>query len=341
VAPIAVNADIDQTICANTTATLAGSVAGGTTTGLWTSTGSGTFSPNSNALNAVYTPSAGDAAVGYVTLTLTSTGACNPVSDQMLLTITPAPVPNAGTDLVRCSNNAQVQLTGSMANATGGMANATGGVWTGGNGIYVPGNNVLTTTYTPTAAEISSGSLILTLTSTGNGLCTPVADNMTITFTPSPTVNAGPNQTKCGNNAATTLAGSVTVATGGIWSGGGGSYSPSNTALNPIYTPTAAEISNGSVTLTLTTSGNGLCNSVSDDVTISFTTAPQVDAGVNQTKCANNAVTQLAGTFSIATGVQWTGGVFNGLAVLVCSIRTVQQRQQPIRQLLLKSITEV
>ncbi len=306
VAPITVHAGTDRTICANTTGTLAGSVAGGTTTGLWTTSGSGTFSPSATALNAVYTPSAGDAAVGYVTLTLTSTGACIPVSDQMLMTIAPAPVPNAGPDVARCSNNAAVELTGTMANATGG-------VWTGGNGIYVPGNNVLATVYTPTPAEIASGSLILTLTSTGNGLCIPVADNMIITFTPAPTVNAGPNQTKCGNNAATTLAGSITVATGAVWTGGGGSFSPSNTALNPIYTPTPAEISSGSVTLTLTTTGNGLCNSVNDAMTISFTTAPQVDAGNNQTKCANNAVTQLAGTFSIATGVQWTGGlgVFN------------------------------
>ncbi len=306
VAPISVNAGIDQTICANTDATLSGLIAGGTTTGIWTTSGSGTFTPSDTDLNAIYTPSAGDAAVGFVTLTLTSTGACNPVSDQMILTIAPAPVPNAGADITLCSNNAQVELTGTVANATGG-------VWTGGSGTFIPGNNVLTTVYHPTAAEITSGNLVLTLTTTGNGLCSPATDNIIITFTPAPTVNAGPNQTKCGNNAATTLAGSVTVATGGVWSGGGGSFSPSNTALNPIYTPTATEISNGSVTLTLTSTGNGLCNAVSDQMTISFTSAPQANAGPNQTKCANNAVTQLAGTYTIASGVQWTGGlgVFN------------------------------
>lgn len=302
VAPITVNAGENQTICANTTATLLGHVAGGTTTGIWTTSGSGTFNPNATALNAVYNPSAGDAAVGFVTLTLTSTGACNPVSDQMVLTILPAPISNAGADVSRCRNNANVQLAGSVTHASGG-------VWTGGNGIYVPGNNVLNAIYTPTQAEILSGSLVLTLTTTGNGLCNPVADNVMITFTPAPTINAGANQTKCANNAATVLTGSVTVATGGAWSGGGGTFSPSATSLSPIYTPTTAEIANGSVTLTLTSTGNGTCNAVTDDMTIFFTATPQVGAGPDQTKCANNAVIQLAGTVSVATGIQWSGGL--------------------------------
>lgn len=306
VAPITVNAGPDQTICANTSATLEGAVSGGTTTGIWTTSGSGTFSPSAEALDAVYIPSAGDIAVGYVTLTLTSTGACNPVSDQMVLTITPAPVANAGEDIVRCSNNPVVSLAGTVSNATGG-------VWTGGNGTFIPGNNALTTVYTPTADEIEAGSLVLTLTTTGNGLCSAVSDNVIITFTPSPTVNAGPDQVKCGNNATVSLSGTITVATGVIWTGGNGTFSPSNTALNPIYTPTADEIASGSVTLTLTTTGNGLCNAVSDDITITFTTAPQVDAGPDQTKCANNATVELAGTYTIATGIQWSGGlgVFN------------------------------
>jgi len=302
VAPITTNAGTDQTICANTTATLNGLVAGGTTTGEWTTSGSGTFTPSATALNAVYTPSAGDAAVGFVTITLTSTGACNPVSDQMILTILPSPISNAGTDITRCRNNSNVQLNGSVTNATGG-------VWTGGNGTYSPGNNVLNAIYTPTPLELISGTLALTLTTTGNGLCNPVSDNVVITFTPSPTVNAGVNQTKCANNATTQLAGSVTIATGAIWTGVDGTFSPSATSLNAIYTPTATEISNGSVTLTLTTTGNGTCNSVSDQMTIFFTAPPQIDAGVNQTKCANNAVTQLTGTVNVATGVQWSGGL--------------------------------
>ena len=49
----------------------------------------------------------------------------------------------------------------------------------------------------------------------------------------------------------------MTVATGGVWSGGAGSFSPSTTNLNATYTPTAAEIASGSVAITLTTTGVG------------------------------------------------------------------------------------
>ncbi|MEO5643178.1 MAG: gliding motility-associated C-terminal domain-containing protein [Bacteroidia bacterium] len=302
VAPIAVNAGIDRTICANTTVTLAGSVSGGTTTGQWTSNGTGTFSPSNTTLNAVYTPSAGDAALGTVILTLRSTGACNPVSDPMTLTITPAPTANAGPDQTKCKNNANAALNGAVTVATGG-------VWTGGAGTFSPSNNVLNPVYTPTAGELTAGSVLLVLTTTGNGICNPVSDNVLITFTPTPVVNAGADQTKCGNNANTTLAGSVTIATGGVWTGGGGSFSPSSTALNAIYTPSPAEITGGNVTLTLTSTGNGTCNQVTDQMTIFFTSPPTANAGPDQTKCANNAATTLAGIITIATGGQWTGGL--------------------------------
>lgn len=302
VAPITVSAGLDQTRCANTTATLAGTVAGGTTTGIWTTTGTGTFSPNNTTLNAVYTPSVADAALGSVTLSLTSTGACNPVTDQMVLTITPAPTANAGPDQSKCRNNANTTLTGAVTVATGG-------VWTGGAGTFSPANNVLNPVYTPTPGELTAGSVLLTLTTTGNGICNPVSDNILITFTPSPIVNAGPDVTRCGNNASVTLNGSVSGATGGVWTGGGGSFTPSATALNAVYTPSAGEILAGSVTLTLSSTGNGTCNAVSDVITIFFTAPPTANAGPDQTKCANNAATVLAGSVTVASGGQWSGGL--------------------------------
>ncbi|HEU4716573.1 MAG TPA: hypothetical protein VFU15_02015, partial [Bacteroidia bacterium] len=302
VAPITVNAGIDQTICANTSATMAGVIGGGTTTGIWTTSGTGTFAPSNTALNAVYTPSAGDASLGSVTLTLTSTGACNPVSDQMVLTITPAPTVNAGPDQSVCRNNSNVSLNGSVTVATGG-------VWTGGAGTFVPNNSTLNAVYIPTAAELAAGTLVLTLTTTGNGICNPTSDNMVVTFTNAPVVGAGSDQTKCANNPNTTLAGSVSGATGGVWSGGAGSFTPTPTTLNAVYTPTGTEISSGSVTLTLTSTGNGTCNAVTDQMTIFFTAAPTANAGPDQTKCANNATTTLAGSVTIASGGQWSGGL--------------------------------
>ncbi|WP_276498210.1 gliding motility-associated C-terminal domain-containing protein [Pontibacter litorisediminis] len=81
--------------------------------------------------------------------------------------------------------------------------------------------------------------------------------------------NAGPDQLVC-SQSPVQLAGTITAATGGIWSGGGGTFSPSNTALNAVYTPTAAEIAAGSVKLRLTSTGNGSCSAVQDEVLITF-----------------------------------------------------------------------
>jgi hypothetical protein len=298
-----VNAGIDQSVCANNSnVLLAGNVVGATG-GTWTG-GLGTYAPNANTLNAVYSPSAAEQLAGIVTLTLTSTGngLCNVVADQMIITITASPTVNAGIDQSVCYNNPAVTLNGTVIGATGGT-------WSGGTGVYVPNANTLNAVYTPSVAERTAGTATLTLTSTGNGNCNAVTDQMIITITPSPVVNAGVDKTVCANNAATTISATITGATGGVWSGGTGAYNPSNTALNVIYTPSAAEISSGSVTLTLTSTGNANCNAVADVMVITITPSPIVSAGSDQSVCANNSAVTLAGSIIGATGGTWSGGL--------------------------------
>ncbi|MBN2682457.1 MAG: PKD domain-containing protein [Bacteroidales bacterium] len=297
-----VNAGTDQTVCANNeNVTLNGSYTVATG-GSW-SGGAGAFSPNNTTMNAVYTPTPTEISTGTVSLTLTTTGNgnCLPETDNMTITITPAPVVNAGADLESCVNNPQVTLTGSVLNAGGGM-------WSNGAGVFSPSNIALGANYTPSPAEISAGTVNLTLTSTGNGNCLPVSDVMTINIAPEPVVNAGPDQVKCSNNSAIQLAGSVSIATGGQWTGGLGIFLPNNNALNAVYYPSATEIANGFVNLTLTSTGNANCNANTDDVLITFTNAPTVNAGSDQAVCANNAEVSLNGSVTIATGGIWSGG---------------------------------
>ena len=295
------NAGTDKTVCANDPeVNLNGSVSiasGGTWSG-----GSGIFTPDANALNAIYSPSAADISAGSVTLTLTTTGNanCNQVTDQMVITITPAPVVDAGTGSELCANNAVVDLNGSVIGATGGT-------WSGGNGTFTPNASTLNAAYTPSQGEINTGSLTLTLTSTGNGSCLSVEDMVTYTFSPAPTANAGIDQTLCANNSVASLSGSVTVATGGSWSGGSGTFANSN-SLSTSYTPTSGEIATGSVTLMLTTTGNGDCNAVADSLKLTFTPAPTANAGLDKTVCANNVEVNLNGNVSIASGGIWSGG---------------------------------
>jgi gliding motility-associated-like protein len=83
--------------------------------------------------------------------------------------------------------------------------------------------------------------------------------------------NAGADQSLCKQSPGSiALNGTVQTATGGIWSGGAGVFTPSNTDLNAIYTPTPAEVTSGSVSLVLTTTGNNGCNAHADTMIINF-----------------------------------------------------------------------
>jgi hypothetical protein len=236
-----VNAGIDQTVCASIpNVTLSASFGGGATSAIWNTSGSGTFSNNSPT--AVYTPGTADISAGSVTVTYTTddpAGPCGPVSDQMIITINPAPVANAGADQTVCASGAAVTLAGAISGS------ATSGTWSGGTGTFSPNNNSLTATYTPTAAEIASGSVTLTLTTNDPvGPCAATTDQVLITINPSATVSAGSTQTICSNTPATLNGSFGGGATSATWStSGSGTFS--NNSPTAVYTPSTADISAG------------------------------------------------------------------------------------------------
>jgi hypothetical protein len=86
--PSTADAGADQSICTGTNANLSGTVGGGATTGTWSTSGDGTFTPNANDLNASYTPGANDISNGTVTLTLTSDALPNCVAAISTMDIT-------------------------------------------------------------------------------------------------------------------------------------------------------------------------------------------------------------------------------------------------------------
>ncbi|MBE0677698.1 MAG: hypothetical protein IH592_02925, partial [Bacteroidales bacterium] len=267
-----VNAGADQTICSTTpTINLSGSIGGGAGWANWSTTGSGTFADAANPVTT-YTPSAADITAGTVTLTLTTNnpaGPCPASSDAMVLTIRPAATVNAGADQSICSTST-VSLTGTRG---GG---ATSSTWsTSGTGTFANAS-ALNTIYTPGAADITAGTVTLTLTTNDPaGPCPLASDAMTVTIFPAATVNAGPDQSICAL-ASATLAGSIGgSAVSASWSGGTGTYAPNANTLNAVYTPSAAERTAGTVTLTLTTNDPaGPCSPVSDNMTIAIGSSP-------------------------------------------------------------------
>src|SRR5207253_10736282 len=123
-----------------------------------------------------------------------------------------------------------------------------------------------------------------------NGGCNPVISTMSITITPGPQANSGLSQTVCANNATISLSGSVSVATGGIWSSSGsGTFVPNTSSLNVLYIASPADTTAVGVTLSLTTTGNGSCFATTNTTMVNFTPAPLVTAA-NISVCRNNPI---------------------------------------------------
>ena len=150
-------------------------------------------------------------------------------------------------------------------------ANLTGGKspfsfqWTGPNNF----TSTLENPSIPNATTLNSGDYSLTFHD-GYG-CTPITKSVTLTVGTVATVNAGSDQSFCANGSSVNLTGSVGgSATSASWFGGTGTFYPNRSSLNAVYTPGADEVSNGSVTLTLTTVPVGACPVVSDQATITI-----------------------------------------------------------------------
>lgn len=76
-----------------------------------------------------------------------------------------------------------------------------------------------------------------------------------------PGTGSSNDSTLCSTVTSFKLNGKVSNAGGGIWNtSGSGTFSPNNTSLQGTYTPSAADIANGSVKLVLSSTGNGVCS---------------------------------------------------------------------------------
>ncbi|MBN4072204.1 gliding motility-associated C-terminal domain-containing protein [Flavobacteriales bacterium AH-315-E23] len=293
---ILVIAGNDSTVCANAPDVfLNGKVYNGSTTGFWSTSGNGTFVIDSNDLTGTYITSAADTVAGSIVLTLESTnnGGCTPVRDSLLITIDSGIFVLAGPDQTTCAKLPDINMTGVVWFGT------TTGYWaTNGSGAFTPDSTDLSALYSPTPVDTATGSVLLTLTTTGMN-CAAISDNMSLTILPGIAINAGPDQSVCGNNRIASLAGTVVSASGGVWttSNGTGTFAD-DSSLVTSYTPSDADTGLGQVTLVLTSTGNGPCVEVADSMILTIDRIPKVDAGPNDTLCANNDTVYLAGSIS-------------------------------------------
>jgi gliding motility-associated-like protein len=258
---------------------------------------------NDNALDdTTQNPSYTFPVAGTYPVTLTvGWGACTAAITQNV-TVIPLPTADAGPAQTICEGSS-VTLAGTTSGASATVS------WSGGSGIYSPNNTVLNPVYTPSAGEVAAGSVTLTLTSINGGPCPVATSTVTITINPLATIDAGPDQIICIGSAATLAGLSGGSASGGTWSGGAGSYSPSASDANAVYTPTAAEEAGGVITLTYTSDDPaGPCSAVTDQMTILINQQPTANAGSSISVCEGSTITLGGLIGGSATSATWSGG---------------------------------
>lgn len=140
----------------------------------WTTTGLGTIT-NSTGLNAVYNINAFDVDNGFVDIFFAVTGVCSTVRDTVRIHFIDAPVVNAGSNILICSNE-EIQMNGSISGV------ASQGIWqTLGTGSFV-NETQLNSIYRPSLGDIANGFVDLRLTSTNNYGCIVNDDMIQVTF---------------------------------------------------------------------------------------------------------------------------------------------------------------
>lgn len=292
------NAGIDDAVCATSNFPITTTTASNYSSLLWTSSGTGTFS-NPLSLSPTYLPSASDAISGSVTLTLTAFSAsCSPVSDNLTLTLNALPVISAGSDEAICEGNS---FTINSASA----ANYTAISWSGtGSGLFT-NTGSLTPTYTPSAADIANGSVMLILSATAIAPCTGIiTDVMTLSVKHAPVANAGSDLSVCEGVPYTVADATAANYAGIIWTTSGTGLLANQNTLSPTYTASIADVAAGSVLLTLIAS-NAPCSDEIDTKVLTINGKPAINAGPDATTCATCTFNITAASASNINTLTW------------------------------------
>jgi len=198
-------------------------------------------------------------------------------------------------------------------------------LWTtSGDGTFTNASS-LNPDYIPGTNDILTGTVDLSLTSTGSGptgsACATNSSTLSLTIHQVPTANAGNNDNVCsGNNY--TLSGASTNGAGAWATSGDGIFSNASSA-NSDYTPGPNDILNGTVVLTWTVTGSApsslACNSVTSSMILNIVPTPTAFAGPNDVICGNNPYSLSSATATNQLSLSWTtsgDGIFTNSSSL-------------------------
>ena len=279
---------------------------------VWTSSGTGTFSPSGDSLNPIYNPSTDDLAAGSVTLTLTVnsiTPCIVPVSNSFVLSFQKLPVAIAGPTLTECDTPFHITTATATLNTINSL------VWsTSGTGTF-DYTNVLDPIYTPSAFDVLNSPITLTLTGNAMAPCTVNSvSTVTINLVKSPVITVANQLPICEDATNVTVLGTtVSNQSSFIWTSATGTTISNTAILNPIVTPSAQDILNNQILLTITALPIAPCGTpVLKTVTIPIQKKPSVFSGAAQTICEGIVISTSDAVSSNVTNLHWTNNGGDG-----------------------------
>lgn len=291
----------------------------------WTSSGTGSFTTTSDLKNPIYIPSNIDKTNGSVTLTMyvmPSSPCATEQSKSFVLSFITEPVASAGPSLTQCD------LPFTITTATATMNTISSLRWTTlGTGTFNV-DNTINPTYTPTALDVQNSPITLTLTAYPIAPCAvPLVTTTVVNLVKSPIVNIVTPQATICQDATNVLVSGTTVANAAsyIWTSTTGTTISNATSLTPLVTPSATDISNGYIDVTITTTPNAPCSTnVVKTVRIPVQRQPTVNAGASQTICQGNILTTSDAITTNVTNINWSNNGGDGQFTTSRTTRVVE-----------------
>ncbi len=264
----------DLTTCSNDTAEVSVTTVNAIF-GSWSSSGSGVFTPGVTSTTIGYLPSAADLTSGSVSLTYTATNGCGSNSDDLVVTVIPAPTVDAGLDATICFGG-----TATLTAATTGLTSYS---WSNGaTTASITVSPTATTTYTFTGQAV-------------NGCSNTDEAQFIVNPLPLATISTIGSTTVCDGGSMTLLAPSG--------SGYAYQWNENNTPIAGANSSTLLVTTSGSYTVTIT-DGNGCVNTTATPTVV--TVVPPVVVSVNSETICNGSSAVL--TASGATNYVWSNG---------------------------------
>ena len=310
-----------QSICNGATPVALTSTTAGTGSGTisyeWQTNASGSYVTISGATAATYSPPALTATTSYQRRTVSVSGGVtcySPYTTAVTITVS-GPVANAGGPNTLCQSVTPSALTLAGAVVSGGASTGAWSILSGGGSLSSTAQTGSPQNITYTPAANYSGSVTLRLTTNTVGSCAGISTR-TITINPAATASAGSAFSTCSSTGAVNITTGSTATNYSViaWtSNGTGTFSNANSLTTATYTPSVADNTAGSVTITLTATGNSPCGNAISTKTLTITKLPVATFSYAGTPyCSNSANPSptfsgggVAGTFSSTTGLNF------------------------------------